>query len=462
MDDTENANTEKKDNASATVPDDHLRHVNEEIYKRNLELAFKNKTLSLLRRLYQISILTLKPKVLAEALGETMKTSLGAELVATLLYNKTNDTLVPLAVSHSELWATHLKEVGIELSTLTITRVSENSFIYPIIVEHVKGYTEHLTDIWKDESTSKAILALEQKVHAKTTMAYPLLIEGKVVGILLYSLTRNYEDLTPYEIESLESFSDVVAVALDRASLYEQLQTANEKLKGLDKLKTEFLSLASHQLRSPLTAIKGYTSMLSEGSFGPVTGEQKMAIDRVYESTEHLRKVVEDLLDVSKIEQGGMKFDMKEFNLSASVRDVIDTLAVTINEKGLEIIEEIPAEPITVTGDAEKLRQVFINLVDNCLKYTQNGSITIGLDKRVEAVRFYVKDTGMGIAPEIMDELFQKFSRGIGGTVNTGGSGLGLYLAKEIVEAHKGKVWAESEGAGKGSTFIAELPLVSK
>jgi signal transduction histidine kinase len=260
----------------------------------------------------------------------------------------------------------------------------------------------------------------------------------------------------------IKSISKEITQRQSLETLTGLLGKANEKLKSLDKLKTEFLSLASHQLRSPLTAIKGYTSMLSEGSFGAVTGEQKVAIDRVYESTEHLRKVVEDLLDVSKIEQGGMKFDMKEFNLSASVHDVIDTLAVTISDKGLEIIENIPTEPILVVGDSEKLRQVFINLVDNCLKYTQNGSITIGLEKKSDAVRFYVKDTGMGIAPEIMEELFQKFSRGIGGTVNTGGSGLGLYLAKEIVEAHKGKVWAESEGVGKGSTFIAELPLISR
>ncbi len=239
-----------------------------------------------------------------------------------------------------------------------------------------------------------------------------------------------------------------------------QLQDANEKLKSLDKLKTEFLSLASHQLRSPLTAIKGYTSMLMTGDFGAVNKKQKEAIRRVFESSNHLTKVVEDLLNVSKIEQGGMVYIMSPFDMKKIACDLSSDLSIIAKKKGLNLIcENDHKEPYTVNGDMEKIRQVILNLIDNSIKYTKEGSINITLkkDDKTKKILWAVSDTGMGMTPEIKATLFQKFSRGEGGKVNAGGSGLGLYLAKEIVEGHKGRVWVESDGPGKGSTFFVEL-----
>ena len=255
---------------------------------------------------------------------------------------------------------------------------------------------------------------------------------------------------------------------LELANLYKELARlntelgdANEKLKGLDKLKTEFLSLASHQLRSPLTAIKGYTSMLLDGSFGNVNDQQKEAIDRVFQSTNHLTQVVEDLLNVTKIEQGGMKYEMADFDIEKAVVELTRDLSITAEKKGLKLSFETDRHaPYTVYGDMEKIRQVILNLIDNSIKYTKEGTIKVALAKHDGFILFSVTDTGMGIPPAIKSELFQKFSRGEGGKVNTGGSGLGLYLAKIIIEAHKGRVWAESEGEGKGSSFIFELKAV--
>lgn len=246
------------------------------------------------------------------------------------------------------------------------------------------------------------------------------------------------------------------------ARLNEELGVANEKLKSLDKLKTEFLSLASHQLRSPLTAIKGYTSMLLEGSFGEVNTNQKEAIDRVFQSVQHLTKVVEDLLNVSKIEQGGMKYEMAPFDLAKNVKEIADDLSITAKNKNLVLsYESDSSDSYIVNGDMEKIRQVILNLIDNSIKYTKEGWIKVKVSKNLtnKTIRTSVSDSGMGMTDEIKNSLFQKFSRGEGGKVNTGGSGLGLYLAKQIVEAHNGKVWVESEGPGKGSNFIVELPI---
>lgn len=263
-----------------------------------------------------------------------------------------------------------------------------------------------------------------------------------------YLLFRNFSKETKQR-EAIENLSH-------------KLADANIKLQDVDKLKTEFLSLASHQLRSPLTAIKGYTSMLLEGSFGAITKEQTEAVDRVYQSSKHLAMVVEDLLNVSKIEQGGMKYIMDPFDIRKQAYELAMDLKVTAEKKGLVLTFVSDSElPHTVYGDMEKIRQVLLNFIDNSVKYTEKGSIEVSVKTIVKAgkniVRFAVKDTGMGISPETKAKLFQKFSRGEGGKINTGGSGLGLYLAKEIAAAHKGTVDVESEGMGKGSTFVLEM-----
>ncbi len=243
--------------------------------------------------------------------------------------------------------------------------------------------------------------------------------------------------------------------------LSDKLAEANVHLQDLDKMKTEFLSLASHQLRSPLTAIKGYASMLLEGSYGPVKEDQKVPVDRIFQSSVNLAQIVEDLLDVSKIEQGGMKFEMSDVDLVSLLKGLSNELQVSAKSRNLELSLTSNLSDAIVVADPVKIRQVFANYVDNALKYTEKGTVKITITKSEDGKKIVVgvKDSGMGIPPEIMKTLFKKFERGEGGKVNAGGSGLGLYLAKEIVTAHKGRTWAESEGHGKGSTFFVELNL---
>lgn len=237
-----------------------------------------------------------------------------------------------------------------------------------------------------------------------------------------------------------------------------KLAEANEKLKGLDKLKSEFVSLASHQLRSPLTAIKGYTSMLIEGDYGEINPKAKEIIDRVLESSSNLTLVVEDLLNITKIEQGGMKYEMAKFDFGDLVENTVKDLSVTAEAKGLKLINNVSIDQkYFVNGDKEKLRQVLINLIDNSMKYTPSGQIEACLERKDTKIVLSIKDTGVGIAKEAIGKLFEKFAREDKAELNVSGSGLGLYLVKEIIEAHHGRVWVESEGTGKGSTFFVEL-----
>jgi signal transduction histidine kinase len=261
------------------------------------------------------------------------------------------------------------------------------------------------------------------------------------------------------QLEDLSSKLEKSKFRLEESNL--NLEKANDKLKDLDKLKTEFVSLASHQLRSPLTAIKGYTSMLLEGDYGDINPQAKETISRVMESSNNLTVVVEDLLNVSKIEQGGMKYVMSTFDFGDLVKNVSKELSISAEKKGLKLICSIADNVVyNINGDKDKLRQVVINLIDNSMKYTKQGQIEASMDTKDGKIILSIKDTGMGIDPKVKDSLFEKFSRGDGAKLNASGSGLGLYLVKEIVKAHHGRVWADSEGIGKGSTFSIELDEV--
>ena len=248
--------------------------------------------------------------------------------------------------------------------------------------------------------------------------------------------------------------------------LAKELEKANERLKELDALKTEFISFATHQLRAPITAIKGYTSEILEGDFGSVPDNLKAPAEVIMESSSSLAVLVDDYLNVSRIEQGKMKYEFSDFNLGDLVNEVANEQRPSVEKKGLKLEVKVDGDPsggeagAQIHADRGKIKQVIMNLLDNAVKYTPAGQITIALTKQDGKARLLVKDTGAGIKPETMSHLFQKFSRASDASkYNLFGTGLGLYLASELLKAHRGKIWAESEGDGKGSSFFVELPV---
>ena len=248
--------------------------------------------------------------------------------------------------------------------------------------------------------------------------------------------------------------------------LAERLEFANLRLKQLDEAKSDFISIASHQLRTPLTAIKGYASMMLEGSFGKVPVRAHNATDKIFQSAQRLVLIIGDFLDISHIEQGTMNYEFTDFDLKALVKELADEFKATVENhpnkaKVLKIsFEADEKENFSVKADQNKIRQVVSNLIDNSIKYTPEGLVKISLSKNAETekVLLKVEDSGIGINSETMPNLFKKFGRAKSlSSVYANGSGLGLYVAKEIIKAHKGKIWAESEGEGKGSKFFVEL-----
>jgi len=253
----------------------------------------------------------------------------------------------------------------------------------------------------------------------------------------------------------------LIKSVLREIELRAELQKAYEELKRLDKAKSEFISIASHQLRTPLTAIKGYISMIIEGSYGKMSEKTKEPMENVYKSNERLIKLVNDLLSISRIESGRMEINLEKFSLEDIISSVVNESKIEAGKKGLKLTWEKPPEPLPkISADRDKIRQVILNVIDNGVRYTRKGGITIRARSGEESLLIKVSDTGVGLTKEEISYLFESFSRGKAGTrFWSEGVGLGLYVAKKFIELQNGKIWAESKGKGKGSTFYIELPI---
>ncbi len=258
----------------------------------------------------------------------------------------------------------------------------------------------------------------------------------------------------------IKSVDKEIETRLKVEKLAKELEEANVRLKVLDQQKSEFISLASHQLRGPLTAIKGYASMVLEGDFGLITEPVKEATNKILQSTSDLVVLVGDYLDVSRIEQGRMQYNFERFDVAEEVETVITELRPTIEKAHLTVSCDIDKNlNYTVDGDRGKIKQVIGNLIDNSIKYTPQGSIHVWLTRKDNnKILITISDTGVGIKPEVLPNLFEKFSRAPDASrTNILGTGLGLYIAKKMIEAHHGRIWAESAGEGKGASFFIEL-----
>lgn len=310
-------------------------------------------------------------------------------------------------------------------------------FLFPLIT--FISYTIYKHKLFNIKVAATAILAF-----FITTFSFINIIFSKELNAVILNITA----FTIILIGSIRLIRDML-----------RLEIANEKLRELDRQKSEFVSFASHQLRSPLTAMKGYASLIVEGDYGPISDDLKSAVSRILESSNTLATVVNDYLNISRIELGTVKYNFKEVDERALVQTVIDELRPTIKTAGLKLSFEVFSnDSYKVLADPDQLKQVITNIIDNSIKYTPQGSVSVSIERKDSKILLSVKDTGIGIAKETIPLLFEKFSRAKGADeVNIRGTGLGLYIAKEIIIAHGGKIWVESEGEGKGSQFYVEL-----
>lgn len=444
---------------SSGVDESYSEEINQELYKKNSELAIKNKTLSLLRKLYEIGTYNLDPDKLSHEFVESILQSIKAEMVSVFLNHDDKKLLFPLATSLSPRFSKLLG--SFEVKAIQIPFTEKENICVSAIETGTSRRTDQLSGLLSPIISSADVERLSATFHNIICLAYPLLIDSRVRGVLVLVVGGEYEKMSTFEREKIDSLSNVVAVALDKAIIYQELKTANDKLQELDKAKSEFMSIASHQLRTPLAGIIGYLDMMYAGDFGELKEEQKPIVHDVLDASQRLTRLVNTFLNVTRIEAGRFTINYATIPFHDLIDSMVKQLKPTADKKKL-ILNYTKSELPTVEVDIDKMKDVVGNLIDNAIKYTPEGSITVTGEAKGSVVHFAVKDTGVGIPAGEDKQLFNKFVRGEGiAQINPNGSGLGLFIAKKVVEGHKGKIWAESKGTGKGTTFHVEIPIAA-
>lgn len=445
-----------------------FEEVAEAVYKKNFELTIKNKTLSVLQKLSDITMHARTVTDVTQQIADTIVSELNFSAALIALVDADAKALRPIAVTKSQPLSDALKLMGDAPRETMIPLDQLGNLAINALRDKEQKITGNILDLLTPLADQRLSDEIEKITNIKTAIIYPLILSDRDLGVLCLGLSKSVDHLSRAEKETLNELIGVVTIAIDRAQLIEhiqktndQLQSANNQLELLDKLKDEFVSIASHELRTPMTAIKSYAWMILNGKSGDITPKAREYLNRIFGSTERLIHLVNEMLDVSRIESGRVKLNKTTVSPNTLCDDIQNEFAAKINESGLTFsIEKQPDLPM-ISADREKIQQVLENLIGNSVKYSPKGThISLLVTKEAPFIRFSVKDTGNGISPEDMPRLFKKFGRLENSliTVTAESSGLGLYISRQYVELHGGTIEATSELA-KGSTFSFTLPL---
>lgn len=320
--------------------------------------------------------------------------------------------------------------------------------------------------------------------RAKSIISVPLKVKGRILGALTVDRLQEHS-LTQEDLDLMVTMANQVAVALDNVEAYSQieqlnvgletkvrertieleglnrdLQAANEKLRELDQLKSAFVSIVSHEFRTPMTSIKGCVENLLDGLGGPLTERQALYLERLKYNAERLTRMSNELLDLSRIEAGKIEFHASATSLVEVVGRVIESLQAIAQEKAVAIRQRQDGQLPLIQADPDKLHQILTNLIHNAVKFSPRHSEILVEGRRRDdgSVQVCVADQGPGIPPEELDKVFDKFYRGESAPVEARGAGLGLAITKTLVELHGGRIWAEST-SGQGTRFFFTLPI---
>jgi PAS domain S-box-containing protein len=293
--------------------------------------------------------------------------------------------------------------------------------------------------------------------HTRSELAAPMIVGDRLVGVLdvLSDVVNRFAD---QDILIMRTLASQVAVAVQNAEQYaEQVATA-EKLREVEKLKSEFLASMSHELRTPLNSIIGFADVLLEGLDGELNDRMEQDVRLIRDSGDHLRNLIGDILDMSKIEAGKMELRYEEIEIHQMAQDIIATATPLAQEKGLRLHLNLADDLFNIHADRTRMRQILWNIMGNAIKFTPKGGITVTMQTQDDNLLVSVRDTGIGIMPENIPIVFEQF-RQVDGSLNrtAEGTGLGMPITKKLVELHGGEIWVESV-FGVGTTFWFTLP----
>jgi len=300
------------------------------------------------------------------------------------------------------------------------------------------------------------------RYSTNSLLSVPLKVKGKTIGVLNVNNKKRKEVFTQADLKLLAALSDEAAIAIQNARLYDELVRANERLKELDKLKSNFVASVSHELRTPLGIIRNILFGIRQEMAGTVSDKQREYLLLVEDNLGRLERLIDNLLDLSKMEAGRFELKKERGDFFKVVQKVIDTFQKKSEEKGVALGFSGSQNFPPTYFDQDRMTQVVTNLVDNAIKYTpQGGKVDVTLGQKDKTLFFEVKDTGIGISAVNQGRLFEKFRQLGNSPLHEKGVGLGLAIAREIVTLHQGKVGVVSE-EGKGSSFRVTLPILTE
>jgi signal transduction histidine kinase len=320
----------------------------------------------------------------------------------------------------------------------------------------VEGKIAHIPDVLAD---SEYTYVEGQKLGGfRTLLAVPLLREGTPIGVFALG-RRAVRPFADKQIELVQTFADQAAIAIENVRLFDEIQDKSRQLEVASQHKSQFLANMSHELRTPLNAILGYTELMADGIYGELPEKTMGVLKRLESNGRHLLGLINDVLDLSKIEAGQLVLELTDYSFEDIAQTVRSTLEPLAADKKLAFKVEVASKMPAGQGDGRRLTQVLINLVGNAIKFTDAGEVVISAGASDGSFHLSVRDTGPGISEADQAKLFQEFQQADNAiTRKKGGTGLGLAISKRIIEMHGGKIWVESQ-LGQGSTFSFTVPV---
>ena len=321
----------------------------------------------------------------------------------------------------------------------------------------LEGKIIHIPDVLEDKEYTS--WNSQRMGGYRSVLGVPLLREGIPIGVI--GLTRcNPRAFSEQHIELLQTFADQAAIAIENVRLFDEIQDKSRQLEEASQHKSQFLANMSHELRTPLNAILGYTELMADGAYGEPSDKMLGILKRLEANGRHLLGLINDVLDLSKIEAGQLVLELSDYSVQDIAQTVRSTLEPLAADKKLAFKLELAPELPAGHGDGRRLTQVLINLVGNAIKFTDAGEVAIKAEANDGSFYVAVRDTGPGISAADQAKLFQEFQQADNAiTRKKGGTGLGLAISKRIIEMHGGKIWVESQ-PGQGSTFAFTLPVI--
>jgi signal transduction histidine kinase len=397
------------------------------------------------RSLYEIAAVVNSvhtPESVLDAIVETVSKALKAKGCSLLLLTEDRKTLLHTAAYGLSDWYIRKGPVSADKS----------------ISEALQGKPVAVLNATEDERVQYKTQAKQAGIASM--LSAPIFLREEVVGVIrVYTAEQHY--FTNSELYFVQVAANLGAIALWRARELKQCLAEVDRLEEQRRQFVRFLSVVAHDLQSPLVATQSILSYIKDGYTGEVTEGQKDLLQRGIRRIDELLTLITDLLDIPRIEAGQLQYEMHELSLNGVIRQALASMDNLARKKGLELRVELPESSPKVHASSRRLQQVLGNLVSNAINYTREGMVIVRVkDYNNDDVAVEVVDTGIGIPPDDLPQLFHDFFRGSNVSSRTKGTGLGLSISKRIIEAHKGKIWAESPcpETGKGSRFTFTLP----